>query len=252
MMALRTISALVVLALSAATPALAQSLHLAAQLCDMDAVNRLLADGARINDRNATGNTPLHYVMYAVSDTRRTKNREQCAPVVRRLLAARAIPNVWNEDGATPLHLAAWNCRADRANVVQALLDGDAWVDAKHKKSGDSPLHVAVTGENPNCAQLLVDAGAKVNARNREGDTPLHLAALHNRSAGAVVLLAAGASREIRNQAGETALDVARMWEHKLVATIIEKNIKTAAGMLAAIGFSQADIEDILRREGAR
>lgn len=37
-----------------------------------------------------------------------------------------------------------------------------------------TPLHVAVSAANPEISQLLIQKGAKVNARDFEGITPLH------------------------------------------------------------------------------
>ena len=81
----------------------------------------------------------------------------------------------------------------DDSDTVLRLLDG---LDAK--EFGFSPwLHVAARHESPEVAALLIERGAKVNARDDNGWTPLHYALLdgHDRPAfrTAKVLLEQGA-----------------------------------------------------------
>lgn len=232
----------------------------AAHRCDAASVDRWLDAGASPNAKDEKGDTALHMVSYAIGKgdanevgfggATERKDWDACGPVVRRLVRARAVPNVWNDRGETPLMIAAKD--DDTLAAFQALIDARAFVDARDKRTGQTALHKAAMQNSALAIPLLVKAQARLNIRDTAGDTPLHLAALQNRAAAAVALLAAGASREIRNQAGATALDVARMWEHKLVATIIEQNIKTAAGMLAAQGLPDELIERILRETGER
>lgn len=69
----------------------------------------------------------------------------------------------------TLLHYAAENGNAEIMNV---LLGRGADCNLKPKNTGDTPLHVAATHE---CVQILIDAGADVNAEGGWGSvSPLH------------------------------------------------------------------------------
>lgn len=73
----------------------------------------------------------------------------------------------------TPLHEAA---RLGRTDVLQLLLQAGAHVDAV--KSGDwTPLHIAAFAGHASAVDLLLRAGASPTARNRHHATPLLLAA---------------------------------------------------------------------------
>src|SRR5262249_35745794 len=58
--------------------------------------------------------------------------------------------------------------------AVQMLLDAGADVNAANK-SGDTALHGAAGNGLPSVIQLLVDRGAKIDVKNRNGQTPLAL-----------------------------------------------------------------------------
>jgi len=74
---------------------------------------------------------------------------------------------------------------------------------------GSTPLHAAMAGGHAGVAQLLLDAGAPVDARQQGGWTPLHLAAHHGDAAALEALLAAGADITASDDAGVTAADLA-------------------------------------------
>ena len=59
-------------------------------------------------------------------------------------------------------------------------------------KHGDTSLHNAARAGGPTAVQLIIDAGADVNARNRVGQVPLLLAALHRHTAATALLAFAG------------------------------------------------------------
>jgi len=75
---------------------------------------------------------------------------------------------------------------------------------------GESPLHwMAVLGD-PKAIQLLVDAGADINAVNDEGNSPLHVAVKWRQADAASLLITRGANPQIRNRKGNTPAEVAR------------------------------------------
>lgn len=93
----------------------------------------------------------------------------------------------------------------ENAEVVQALLDAGAQVDARHKydyHSKGTALHLAVRyNENPEVVKVLLKAGADPNAQDRSEYTPLHVAATSSENPVVIkALLKAGADLEARDR----------------------------------------------------
>jgi len=88
---------------------------------------------------------------------------------------------------------------------------------------GESPLHwMAVLGD-PKAIQLLVDAGADINAVDDEGNSPLHVAVKWRQAEAASLLIACGADRQIRNSKGSTPAEVARSDGYKPTMALFPK-----------------------------
>ena len=150
-------------------------------------IDLLIASGADVNIRNKFGNTALIAALKSESDT-----------CVNRLIQAGADVNA-SVSGITPLHIAAdkggVNVKAlvqagadvnrasyfettalmftvrnedqDLSHYVDLLLDAGADVNARDK-TGDSALFMASTAGNYNCMKRLLKAGAHINKINIE------------------------------------------------------------------------------------
>ena len=134
---------------------------------------------------------------------------------VKALLAGGADPNEPQAQwpGLRPLHVAI-NELAERGglDVLMALLEHGADVNAWNVGRDVSPLLVAVFEGQQAAVEALLKAGADPNVRSSEGDTPLRACAGVGDLGIASLLLGAGAARTINEwggQAGYTALGLA-------------------------------------------
>ena len=188
------------------------SLHLAAEAGQVDMIETLLAKGAKPWDFDAEGNQPIHYavcggnisaiealVTQRTDLDRRTKSGQTLlhlaclkadTGVATYLLTKLVDINTWapptssvlqalsqsriNGSSLTPLHYAC--CTRDFEMAV-LLLGHDALINAPTPE-GATALMMAVEAEDTNIVNLLLQRGAKVNAKIPGSlITALHLAA---------------------------------------------------------------------------
>ena len=98
---------------------------------------------------------------------------------VENILASGADVNYGNSVGQTALHIA---CIWGNASAADLLIEAGANVNAKKDLSEQTPVHmVASRGTNPAnrlvLAKQLVAAGANLNAQDLAGDAPYQLLA---------------------------------------------------------------------------
>jgi ankyrin repeat protein len=142
-------------------------------------------------------------------------------PIVRDLLAITpGLLHAVSHDGWTLLHLAAF---FGHAGLVRALLAGGADLHAvSRNQMANQPLHSAVAGQRLGIAELLLRAGARVDATALTV-TPLHLAAHAGHEPLAELLLAFGADTKIRDAHGHTAAALAAAGGHSAIAEMLRK-----------------------------
>src|ERR1035438_8647297 len=111
------------------------------------------------------------------------------------LVESRANVNCREKDtGETPLHAALSSHRAAQYWVVKVLLDAGADPNLSTKPSaesgafmrdartrGETPLHRAAAFASEDTIQLLLNAGAKIDAKDMNGDSPLSWASWYLR-----------------------------------------------------------------------
>jgi peptidoglycan/LPS O-acetylase OafA/YrhL len=95
--------------------------------------------------------------------------------------------------------------------AMRQRLQGGADVGAADAKFGVTPLNWAAMRGDTEAIRFLIDAGADVNAKNKDGSTALHSAAFLGRDAAAELLIKNGAITTARNLRGQTPLDVTKV-----------------------------------------
>lgn len=201
------------------------ALMVAAQYTNSDAaINLLLDRGARV-DTVANGRPPLVHALAIAAHAgnapilerlhRASGSATGTVSAVRPELS-RPLPA-----GPTPMTLAVRNGDHE---VARVLLDLGANVNGE---KGDpwSPLESAVHNNRLDLARLFLERGANVNAVDTVGYTPLLLAAsIDFGDTGMIdLLLKAGAHIDAKNPAGKTAIDLAREYQHSRFIGTLER-----------------------------
>eukprot|EP01050_Picozoa_sp_SAG11_P010724 SAG11_NODE_1091_length_5910_cov_4.332817_9_plen_265_part_00 len=105
--------------------------------------------------------------------------------------------------------------------IMQMLLMAGARVNAVDR-SGDTSLHKAVAASNKGLTELLLQHGADTNFQTTRGRTALHTAAVHGMAPFVALLLHHGADPKLQDQTGATARDDAARKGEREVLTIID------------------------------
>src|SRR5438105_1678885 len=98
-------------------------------------------------------------------------------------------PIDYGEHSITPLIKAAWDGDEE---IVKALLAAGAKVNAKAGDTGETAL---INAGKADAVQALVDLKADVNAKTKDGDTPLKVAMKGDQDDIAKILKTAGAKK---------------------------------------------------------
>ena len=130
------------------------------------------------------------------------------------------VPGVLQE---TPLHLAARNGFWELADV---LVQSGGNVNAKNSPKQETPLHLAVRNGHQHITEFLIHRGSHVNAKNAPmQETPLHLASRNGHQQIAEFLIEQGGQINARNIPGqETPLHVAVKNGHQYIAEFLIKH----------------------------
>ena len=159
-------------------------LHQAACYGNVEIVTLFIKLGVPIDSRSIYDFTPLHLA--------------KSGAIASALILAKAnieatngskSKKQWKSLGNTPLHTAVWY---DRIDVIEALLDAGADIDAKNKY-GIAALHEAAGFGKSETVQALVDFGASIDILDNEGRTPLKHAFSQGQKENMEVLLQLGA-----------------------------------------------------------
>ncbi|XP_063056524.1 CARD- and ANK-domain containing inflammasome adapter protein [Engraulis encrasicolus] len=233
------------------------ALHLASQRGQTEVVAQLLSapqQQADLRLRDKEGRSALHWA--AVQG-------EAC--VVKQLLAAGAESRAQEKEKKTPLHMAATEGHAD---AVTALLQlGKAKVEAKDM-DGCTALHHAAAGGHTDAARALLSLAKNkttVDSKNTWRRTPLHAASEQGHEAMVEMLLSAGAKINATDSNKDTALHCAcrvghlstvqtlLSWSHnkEKANLMLTNNVKKTPLQVAEAGdtSSHTDIATLLKKK---
>ena len=199
------------------------------------------ANGASaVNAMDNSGWAPIHIAAY-----------QGRADVVTELLNVGANAGLLTRDGALPIALAA---QQSKASTAAALLEAHPLSNAELGKL----LWVTAFQADTSVLEVLLRAGAPVDALNGEGQTCLHVACHMGLLPAVQVLLAAGASTALPDASGGTPLHIACFRNHMdVVRALVEGGaaLNTISGVTPVCVAAQnghTEIVQVLGRAGAR
>ncbi len=202
----------------------AESIVVAVELGNIEAVKQHLNDGTEVNAKGGTGRTPLHWAAI-----------EGHKEIAELLIAEGADVNAKSEGGTTPLDMANDRETADLLRkhggkygtiygaagggdieAVKEFLAIGADVNAK-AGNGTTPLHDAATKE---ITELLIANGADVNAKDDDGWIPLLYAVEVGYNEIVELLIDKGADVNVKNNNERTPFHFEANGGHKEIVEL--------------------------------
>ena len=190
----------------------AESIVVAVELGNIEAVKQHLNDGTEVNAKGGTGRTPLHWAAI-----------EGHKEIAELLIAEGADVNAKTNDGKTPLDEAI-NPFYNKTEIANFL----------HKHGGKhGTIHSAVSGGDVEAVKEFLAAGAGVNVKDKRRFTPLHWASISGHKEAVELLIDNGADVNAMRGGGGTPLSYAASWGHEeivelLIANGVDVNVKDA------------------------
>ena len=176
--------------------------------------------------------------------------RQDLMAVRRSIRANRALARAADGSGSTALMHAA---SAGSLAIVEALLDTGADIHAANARQATA-LHWAVT--DAKTVKLLLQKGARADAKTIEGRTPLYVAAMLPNGAQSVrLLLEVGADVEAATLLGATPLFPAATTGAEITKLLLDHganpNARAKTGATPLLMTSGADVIGLLLAAGA-
>ena len=226
------------------------ALHLAGGEDYAEVAQLLIDAGADIETRNEKGRSPLQWACGAGSPY-----------VVKALVKAGAGVYVRDYSGGTCLILAACCGHTETVRTLLCMPE----VDLEHADStGCTALNRAVVRQYPDVIQVLIDAGADIEAKDEKGRSPLLNASIKVRFSGNLdivkMLVRAGAGVCVANNDGDTCLVLASSVGNtetvRYLASLPEVDVNHAnqrgmTSLYRANQFRHPDVAKFLRELGA-
>ena len=165
--------------------------------------------------------------IYAHNDERRSLLHSACTPlfsaceskslaIVKMLVEAGVGVRDTDNEGHTCLMHAAWQGNIEIVRYLVGLpeVDLNRQSTAIADASNHTALHLAVFRKHTDVMQVLIDAGADIDAQNNEGRSPLHSACKYGTLDVVKMLVRAGAGVRVTDNDGCTCLILAARCGH--------------------------------------
>jgi len=194
----------------------------AIQMANLEIAEFLISKGATVDVKDNEGKTPLHYTAYMA-----WHNKD----VAEFLIKHGADINAKDNDGKTPLQIAMESDHKEIvefliASGAEANKGNDeAFKEYEVRESLDK-LYNAISGKDSKTIKEIIEGNPElVNIKDeRMENTPLHDVALRGNKEGAEILIAAGADVNAKNKDGWTPLVYATSQGNKeVVKLLVEK-----------------------------
>ncbi len=143
----------------------------------------------------------------ALMDAIRTKNIQKVRETIAAGANVNTNMNTTDESGITPLMATAASTEAP-IEIGKLLLEKGAKVNAKDWLGWTALMYASYYGQTE-LAKLLMNKGAEVNAKSNTGWTPLMYAAYTGQIAIGKLLIENGADVNAKTREGQTALSIA-------------------------------------------
>ena len=211
---------------------------------NISAVQKLIKEGIRINERDDKGYTPL----MCASWSGRTE-------IVKLLISNGADVNAKDSTGYTPLMYAI---SSEKTETAKLLINNGADVNAKDS-AGQTPLLLASSYGYLDIAKRLIEKGADVNSRNHDKSSPLLLALAANNHELSILLLNKGADVNVEDGNGTTPLIQSTInGDYEITKILIEKgadinarNHDKSSSLLLALAANNHELSMLLLNKGA-
>ncbi|MBY0544419.1 MAG: ankyrin repeat domain-containing protein [Gammaproteobacteria bacterium] len=148
-------------------------LHIAAAMLSPDILQELIAHGLDVNEKDASGQTPLHFAIksiIALDVSNRSIRSKNIKKVINALVNSGALCLEPDEKGKTPWELLIYS---GLAGYIDLLFTGNESALASYKNAKGCALHWAVEAKQIEMYDGLMLRGFNPELVNGEGKTPL-------------------------------------------------------------------------------
>ena len=192
-------------------------------------IEELLNNGANINHENTKGNTPLYGPC--------TRGN---AKIAEQLVSYGASVEHVNSNGDTLILLCCRNGHADVLRFLLSFVDDD-FVNRKAHIDGFNAIMACAEQDNADCITALHEFSVDLNCRTDPDNqilasaTPLHIAAYYNRQAAARRLLSLNADPNAKELGGQTPAHIAVIQGNVDILLLLKK-FKADLGVVDSLG----------------